>query len=531
MTAREPTWPDVDCIVSNPPFLGGNKIRQGLGDDYVEKLFKVYEGRVPAFADLCCYWFERARTEIEHGRCKRAGLLATQGIRGGANRKVLERIKETGDIFFAESDRPWILDGASVHVSMVGFDDGSQTERVLDSVGVPVINSNLSSNADTPSALALSNNLDIWCYGSQQKGQFDIPTKMALELLSLPNPNARPNSDVLLPSVNAAQVLRRTHESFVIDFALEKDIARAAAYEAPFEFVKKTVYPVRKNHRETIQRRFWWLHARPSPRYRVLTAAFPRYLTTPVVSKHRVFVWMVTPTLVDHRLIVFSRSDDYFFGVLQSRFHEVWALKLGTRLETRPCYTPTTCFETFPFPEPTEAQKAAIGDAAKELNALREAWLNPPEWTKEEILEFPGSTDGPWARFIATPAGHPETGRVDPSGAAASVHQMSGQMTQMVDSKGTLSTLPVGSSQQPIAKSQELSIGTVRYPRLVPKDDACAAQLKKRTLTNLYNQRPAWLALAHQKLDEAVAAAYAWPADLSSDDILEKLLALNLERA
>ena len=95
----------MDVIVGNPPFLGGNKIRTELGDEYVEALFKLYEGRVPAFADLVCYWFEKARAQIAAGKAKRVGLLATQAIRGGANRKVLERIKETGDIFWAQSDR------------------------------------------------------------------------------------------------------------------------------------------------------------------------------------------------------------------------------------------------------------------------------------------------------------------------------------------------------------------------------------------------------------------------------------------
>ena len=77
----------------------------------------------------------------------------------------------------------------------------------------------------------------------------------------------------------------------------------------------------------------------------------------------------------------------------------------------------------------------------------------------------------------------------------------------------------------------ETGVGTVRYPRLEPRDADCAAQLKKRTLTNLYNERPAWLDLAHKKLDAAVAAAYGWPADLTDEQILERLLALNLERA
>ena len=107
--------------------------------------------------------------------------------------------------------------------------------------------------------------------------------------------------------------------------------------------------------------------------------------------------------------------------------------------------------------------------------------LNPPEWTKTETLEFPGSADGPWRRYVHDP-----------------------------DDRG---------------------IGTVRYPRIVAKDDAFAKMLAKRTLTNLYNERPTWLDLIHKKLDAAVFAAYGWPADLSDDDLLARLLALNLSRA
>jgi hypothetical protein len=156
-------------------------------------------------------------------------------------------------------------------------------------------------------------------------------------------------------------------------------------------------------------------------------------------------------------------------------------LKLGTRLETRPRYTPTTCFETFPLPQPTTEQEAAIAAAAKELNTLRERWLNPPEWTVEKVLEFSGSVNGPWARYVVKP-----------------------------DKNG---------------------IGTVRYPRLEPKDAEYAKKLEDRTLTKLYNERPMWLDLAHKKLDAAVAAAYGFPADLTDEQILERLLKLNLERA
>jgi hypothetical protein len=115
------------------------------------------------------------------------------------------------------------------------------------------------------------------------------------------------------------------------------------------------------------------------------------------------------------------------------------------------------------------------------LNDLRERWLNPPEWTLEKILEFPGTISGPWARYVIKP-----------------------------DKNG---------------------IGTVRYQRLEPRDADCAAKLKDRTLTKLYNERPAWLDFAHKKLDAAVAAAYGWPDDLTDEQILERLLALNLARA
>ncbi|HMT21203.1 MAG TPA: class I SAM-dependent DNA methyltransferase, partial [Promineifilum sp.] len=115
----EPEWPAAEVIVGNPPFLGGGKLRGELGNRYTDDLFRLYGDRLPNFSDLVCYWFEKARAMTEIGTVKRSGLLATQAIRGGANRTVLDRIKRTGDIFWAQSDRNWVLDGATVHVSMV----------------------------------------------------------------------------------------------------------------------------------------------------------------------------------------------------------------------------------------------------------------------------------------------------------------------------------------------------------------------------------------------------------------------------
>ena len=380
-----------------------------------------------------------------------------------------------------------------------------------------VINSNLTSVADTTKAQRLSANRAIGFIADVKAGQFDLSEAQVMEMLREPNPNGQPNGDVLLPWINSLDVLRRPRNFWIVDFGADGALEFASRFEKPFAFVKEFVFPLRSQVKRKSYRDYWWLHAEPCAEMRAQVAPLPRFLVTTTVSKHRVFAWEHPPTLPDHQLVAFGRADDFCFGVLHSRLHEVWALAQGTQLREKESgfrYTPTTCFETFPFPfrdglaglpynaeaelnaakhyahivlreEPPprtpDEHRAAIAAAAQELNEMRERWLNPPEWTETRTLEFPGSTYGPWARYVH----HPDT------------H----------------------------------GIGTVRYPRLEPRDAECAAKLKKRTLTNLYNERPAWLDLAHQKLDAAVAAAYGWPANLSDEQILEKLLALNLERA
>jgi hypothetical protein len=236
----EPEWPTADVVIGNPPFLGGNRIRAGLGDGYVDAIFKLYEGRVPAFADLVCYWFEKSRSMIENKHLKRAGLLATQGIRGGANRKVLENIKETGDIFWAQSDRNWILNGATVHVSMVGFDDGSEKTRYLDNETVSTINPDLTAATDLTQAQILVENANISFQGPSPKAPFDIDAKTAKKLLVCKNPSGKDNADVVRPVVSAVDIGQRTRGLWTIDFKL-MEWEEAKLYETVLEYVKNNI--------------------------------------------------------------------------------------------------------------------------------------------------------------------------------------------------------------------------------------------------------------------------------------------------
>ena len=272
-------------------------------------------------------------------------------------------------------------------------------------------------------------------------GPFDSSPDVAAEMFAKPNPHGRSNRDVVRPWVNAQDITSRSRGWWIVDFGVDMTEAEAALYEAPFEYVRKHVRPVRAQVRRARYRDRWWLHAEAIPGMRKAMPGLRRYIATPETAKHRLFVWLDAEILADHALVIFVRDDDYTFGLLHSRVHEAWARATGTQLrevESGFRYTPTTCFETFPFPRPTDEHREAIAASARELVRLRDGWLNP------------------------------------------------------------------------------LGLAT--------------AELAKRTLTNLYNQRPAWLANAHADLDRTVLAAYGWPADLPDDEVLARLLALNLER-
>jgi type II restriction/modification system DNA methylase subunit YeeA len=474
LDGSEAAWPDADVVIGNPPFLGGKLLRTLLGSEYVDRLFNAYAGRVPAEADLVTYWFAKAWELIRVGPLKRVGLVATNSIRGGANRRVLEPITNDGIIFDAWDDEAWVVDGAAVRVSIICFAPvGNASAAMLNGLPVPQINADLTGGAvDLTKAVRLAENRNVAFMGDTKGGAFDIDGDLARQWLALPlNPNGLGNANVLRPWMNGMDVTRRAAGKWIVDFGWHMDEEEAALFETPFSHIRAKVKPEReKNNRETY-RRFWWRHVESRQGMWAALAGRPLYIVTPTVAKHRLFAWLKVPVCPDHQLIAITRDDDTTFGILHSRFHEAWSLRLGTSLEDRPRYTPSTTFETFPFPKglspnipasayATDPRAVKIADAGKRLNELREAWLNPSDLVKRVPEVVPGFPD-----------------------------------------------------------------------RILPVDDKAAAILKKRTLTNLYNERPAWLANAHRDLDAAVAEAYGWPADISEEDALARLFALNQSRA
>ncbi len=275
----EPEWPEAEFIVGNPPFLGGSRMWDELGREYQQSLWKCFSQRVPGSADLCCYWFDKALRQITSGKTRRAGLLATQGIRGGANREVLARIKELGDIFFAESDRDWILDGASVHVSMIGFDRHEETSRQLDGTPVTEIFSNLTSVVDVTRAKVLSRK-QICFIGPKKAGKFEISFAAGEEWLNAPNPHGRPNSDVLVPWVNGTTLVNGRRGHWIIDTGVEMPHDRFACFEIPYRYVRERVKPDRDSNKEDRTRENWWRFKRVAPDMRVAVSGLSRYFAT-----------------------------------------------------------------------------------------------------------------------------------------------------------------------------------------------------------------------------------------------------------
>ncbi|HEY0794626.1 MAG TPA: DNA methyltransferase [Acidisarcina sp.] len=460
----EPEWPEADFIIGNPPFLGGKKLRRELTDQYVQSLFDLYQGSIAAESDLVVYWFEKSRKLLARNAKARVGLLATQQIRKGFNQRVLSKIAQSGSIFWAISNQPWFTEVnvddpkkgcskiiAQIRIAMIAFDSGLEETRYLDKVQVSRINPDLSTQTDVTEAEILSENRNLCFQGPTRVGKFDLKQDAARKMLEgAINPNGRPNSDVVRPYVRTTDLTDRPRRAYIIDFGTKMSESEAALYQLPFEYIKATVKPYREKARSGDATGVpWWRHQRPRPALRKALTRMPRFIATPRTSRHRFFAWLETSVVIDTRVYAVMRADDYFFGVLHSKIQETWALAncAWHGVGNDPSYIKETCFDTFPFPWPpgtepgeeADSRVKAIAEAARELVRLRDAWLNPPGASEED--------------------------------------------------------------------------------------------LKTRTLTKLYNDRPEWLANAHRVLDEAVFAAYGWPSDLPKQEILARLLALNHERA
>jgi hypothetical protein len=390
-------WPKVDAIVSNPPYLGGLKIRSELGADYLAKLQKRYPG-VNGRADFCSFWFRRAHEHLAPGG--RAGLVATNTVREGNTREAtLEYVVGNGGtIVNAVSSQPW-PGIAAVNVSMVNWVKGPAADEprrlVIDgAVYQPSsIQPSLQLEVDVAGATALAAN----AHGTSQglvlgTKEFQFDAAVARQLWA--DKRAR---KFIKPVAIASHLLSgrlSAEPEYVIDMSRCESEAEAKQGGAAFEYLRKNVYAfvrekantaTEEHYKEWLQA--WWRPWRPRLDFLEQIVGLPRIV---VCSRHAlrpVFVFMSRDFFPTESLQLFGFADDYSFGILQSSFHWCWVLGIGSKIADRARYT-GDIWQSLPWPqEPPESQIAAVVAAARGLRAVREKMMRENNWSLRELYQ------------------------------------------------------------------------------------------------------------------------------------------------
>ncbi len=394
-------WPEADFIVGNPPFLGNKRMRDALGDGYAEALRAAYPD-VPDSVDFVLYWWHKAAEAVRSGRTRRFGLITTNSLTQTFNRRVIAHHcqgpveagkKKSTDangcprmkalkLLWAIPDHPWTDEGAAVRIAMtVGGREGSpwlgrvvaegsaetpeaEAQAVkVEGQGVEAIHEDLSAGANVVGAVPLCSNSALSCNGMMLAG--------GGFLISPEQWRAWGSPGVVHPYRNGRDLTDSPRGLMVIDLFGMEETEVQGAYPAVYQHVSDHVRPERDNNNRAAFRRRWWVFGEPRRSFRPALKGLPRYIATVETAKHRVFQFLPGDVVHDHMLIGIASADAFHLGVLSSRFHVAWALAAGGLLEDRPRYNKTRCFDPFPFPDATEAQKQAIRDLAERLDAHR----------------------------------------------------------------------------------------------------------------------------------------------------------------
>jgi hypothetical protein len=479
--AKQAKWPEADFIIGNPPFIGGKDIRQELGDGYIESLRKVYD-EVPDSADFVMYWWQRAAELARAGKLRRFGFITTNSLPQVFNRKVvaqnLAATKHPLSLIFAIPDHPWVKSlsseertsakAAAVRIAMTVAERGEHeghlyrvsNEGDTNSEGTAVelteqtgkIFADLRVGADVTAALPLQSNEDLSCPGVKLHGAGFIVTPEQAAALGLGRiPGLEQH---IRPYLNGRDLTGTSRNVMVIDlFGLSSEDVRLRFPEV-YQWLLDRVKPERDENRRATYSENWWTFGEPRANFRPALKGLTRYISTVETAKHRAFVFLDAAILPDNKLVNIAFADAYQLGVLSSSVHLSWTAANSSRLGfgNDPVYVKTRCFDPFPFPVCTEAQKQTIRDFAERLDAHRK---------RQQQLH-------PWLTLT--------------------------EMYNVLEKLRSNSELT----------EEERNI----------YDSGLIGILRE----------------LHDELDRAVFTAYGWPHDLSTEQVLERVVALNAER-
>jgi hypothetical protein len=349
------------AIVSNPPFLGGQKLTGQLGEDLREYLIQNISRGKRGSADLCSYFLLRDLSIAPHGR---TGIIATNTIAQGDTREVgLDQVVDMGwSVYRAEKSQPW-PGTAALEVSLVWTGHpGGDEDRILDGIRVPEITPSLDARSRVAEkAHRLAANQGKSFQGCILLGKGFVLGSDEAQALIARDPR---NRAVLFPYLNGDDLTSHWDCSpgrWVINFH-DWEIEQAQDYPEPFEIVERTVKPQRLAQNDKYGRKYWWRFLRTRPELYRSIANLDRVLVIPRVTKYLSFMLVPNNQLFDTRLVIFTYKNGQFLCVTSSTLHQEWALARGTTHETRPTYFPERCFETFPRPSVTERMDRAGED-------------------------------------------------------------------------------------------------------------------------------------------------------------------------
>jgi hypothetical protein len=492
VNARAAQWPQADFIVGNPPFIGNKRIRDALGDGYVQALRKAWP-QVPDSADFVMYWWAKAAALVASGQALRFGLITTNSITMIFNRRIVQSALDGQQalmLAFAVPDHPWVdsSNGAAVRIAMTvaARSDASQDDAAEGKVGrlltvtdektgdygevdvslveqVGVIHADLTTGANVTSAKLLQANTKIANRGVIPHGAGFLLTQEEARSIGLGTVTGLETH--IREYRNGKDLTDRPRFVKVIDLYGLTSVQVRDQFPSVYQWLLERVKPERDQNNMARVRNDWWLFAAPRPVMRESLLGLHRYIVTGQVVKHRVFQFLKASILPDDKLIAIALDDAFYLGVLSSSVHVEWALALGGHLGVGndPVYSKSTCFDTFPFPS-------------------------------------------------------------DATGLTPNLRQTIAAIAEHIDTHRKQVLLASGASKEVTLTGLYNVIQALKEGRpLVPKEKSIHSQGLVSILKELYDE-----------LDAAVLAAYGW-SDLNgathSQELLGRLLSLNAQRA
>ena len=476
---RAAKWPEAEFIVGNPPFIGLRNIRKAYDDEYLDALRKSYP-RVPENADYVMYWWEkaallaRASKKSTGNGLRRFGFITTNSISQSFNRAVtgahLADVKKPLSLLYAIPDHPWVdsSDGAAVRIAMtvaasgsrVGVlrkiisEDHTKTENEGAFVAFEneegLIYPDLRIGVDLLAAIPLKGNAGLSSVGYQLTGQGFLLSPHLAKTFLLSDPSTK---CIIKPWVGGLAIQRNAERKMAIDVCSLSEKELRSLYPQVFQHLTDFILPDRQQNSRKSVREKWWVYGEARNTFRPALKGVLRIIVTSLTASNRIFVFCAANTIADSTTVMFALGEAEYLAVLSSRFHIHWSLKQGGTLEDRPRYNKSRCFDPFPFPSPTDAQKTTLRALGEELDKHR----------NDRQAEHPKLT-----------------------------------LTNMYN-----------------------VVEKLRAEEVIEGKDK---EIYDQGLVGLLKD-------IHDRIDTAVAEAYGWPVGLTNEEILQKLVDLNLERA